>query len=492
MQLPGTSTSASTYKVRLIASCLLAVSIFGCSSGSSTGDQQFLARVEVPDYLEDLNLPVYADFEDAQGTYHAFVKATKAQMDRAGVNYLVIDEYQSGTLYLIALEEVSGARKEAAALAKILYDDGEHIIVRYHPDLSELLPDMGFDLKLMSETPINHTRNGLNPVVKAVASAGLFNTDKNTKVEAMLNAVTEANIRVATEQLSGEREVTVDGAPYTFVTRHTSSGVPIQKATQYVYDRLVEMGVDASFAQWTFSYEGETLANRNVVGEIKGQTTPDQIVILIAHLDSISKGTDGIVPGADDNASGCVALLTAAGIMKGYKFQRTVRFVFTTGEEQSLFGGRAYAKKVKDEGKQIVAVLNLDMIGYSKVLTPPVKPKQQIKTRNIKNQTGYEMDMRIAQAYVDVVKNYGMDQVFEAVMVDDGEQASDHSPFWDLKDYPAAWAIEYAEAGYLNPNMHSSKDRVDISDQPYMNLPYYAAVVKAALGTVAHMAVPAE
>jgi hypothetical protein len=40
--------------------------------------------------------------------------------------------------------------------------------------------------------------------------------------------------------------------------------------------------------------------------------------------------------------------------------------------------------------------------------------------------------------------------------------------------------------------MHSSSDRVDINDQPYMNLPYYAAVVKAALGTVAHMSVPVE
>ncbi len=73
----------------------------------------------------------------------------------------------------------------------------------------------------------------------------------------------------------------------------------------------------------------------------KRKTTPDEIVLLIAHLDSISKGTDVIAPGADDNASGCVGLLTAAKIRKSYEFKRTVRFVFTTGEEQSLCGARS-------------------------------------------------------------------------------------------------------------------------------------------------------
>jgi hypothetical protein len=54
--------------------------------------------------------------------------------------------------------------------------------------------------------------------------------------------------------------------------------------------------------------------------------------------------------------------------------------------------------------------------------------------------------------------------------------------------YPAAWVIEYAEKGYLNPNMHSRDDRVTIKNLPHMNLLYYAAVVKAALGTAAHLA----
>jgi hypothetical protein len=470
--------------------CVSVISYLGCGgSGSSAGESQVLARVEVPEYLEDLNLPVYADLEDAEGTYYALVIATKTQLNEAGVTYRVIDEHIPGTYYLIALEDVEGARGEAAGLVKVLYDDGEHIIVRYKSELSELLPDIGFDLKLMSQTPINFNAVELRAMVKSASSSAVYISEKNPKVEAMLKEVKEDNIKLSTEQLSGEKQVAVDGEQVTILTRHTRSGKDgVQRATQYVYERLKDMGLTPSFSEWTFEFEGESLSNRNVVGEIKGQSTPQEIVLLIAHLDSISDAKDGIEPGADDNASGCVGLLTAANIMRAYKFKRTVRFVFTTGEEQAMLGGKAYAEKAKKEGQKIVAVLNLDMIGYSKETDPPVKPKQQIKIRHWQNKAGYTIDLPIAQTYIDVVRTYGMDQVFEAVIVDDGEVTSDHSPFWDTKVYPAAWAIEYAEKGYLNPKMHSREDRVNIPGIHSMNLPYYAAVVKAAMGTAAHLA----
>jgi hypothetical protein len=458
---------------------------------------QVLARVEVPGFLEDLNLPVYAELEDAAETYYALVIATRAELEGAGVAYRVIDDYVPGTRYLVALSENAEDREEAAGLVNVLYDDGEHLLVRYRPELSELLPDIGLDIKLMSESPINVLpaaagRGGRSPAASPQADVSIV---KNANVEKMVAAVTQDKVKLATEYLSGEKEVTVDGAAVKLTSRHTyREGTKVSQATQYVYDQLSAMNLSPSFSPWTVPYGEATLTNRNVVGEIRGQTLADEVVLLIAHLDTISSTLDGVEPGADDNASGCVGLLAAADIMRAYKFKRTVRFVFTTGEEQSLYGGTAYAKLMDTERQKIVAVLNLDMIGYSKVTDPPVKPKQQIKIRNAKNQTGYAKDLPIAQTYVGVVNAYGMDQVFEAVIEDDGETTSDHAPFWELmaeclkRDanaacYPAAWAIEYAEKGFLNPKMHSRNDRVDI-----MNLPYYAAVVKAALATAAHLA----
>ncbi len=484
--------------VLLVLFCLTLLAYLGCSGGNSSGNQLMLARVEVPDYLEDIHLPVYADLEDGQEVYYALVIASKEELEQAGVTYRIIDSYTPGTRYIIAQEDIEGAREEAANIVNILYDDGEHIIVRFKADLTELLPDLGFDIKLMSKSPINVLNDEVISSVKSALSAKSISTfEKNSDVEKMIAAVTQTDLKDWTDHLSGEKQVEVNGNLVTLTSRHTyQQGTQVQNATQYVYDQMKAMGIGVSFSGWSVAYGEGTLDNRNVVGEIKGKTTPEEIVVLIAHLDTISKNENGIEPGADDNGSGCVGLLAAADIMRYYSFKRTVRFVFTTGEEQSLYGGTAYAEKMDSEGQNIVAVLNLDMIGYSKITDPAVKPKQQIKIRNQKNKTGYAKDLPIAQTYIDVVNAYGMNQIFDAVIEDDGEVASDHAPFWDLMAtclkrnpnascYPAAWVIEYAEEGYLNPKMHSAEDRVS-----NMNLPYFTAVVKAALGTAVHLAQP--
>lgn len=491
----GTKSSMAVLLILFYFTLLLYV---GCSGGNSNGKQLVLARVEVPDYLEDIHLPVYADLEDGQEIYYALVIATKEELDQAGVTYRIIDSYIPGTRYIIAQEEIEGARKEAANVVDILYDDGEHIIVRFKADLTELLPDLGFDIKLMSKTQINVMQDGVSSSAKLALSANSISSfEKNSDVEKMIAAVTQTDIKDWTDHLSGEKQVEVNGNLITLTSRHTyQQGTQVQNATQYVYDQMKAMGIGVSFSEWSVAYGEGTLDNRNVVGEIKGKTTPNEIVVLIAHLDTISKNENGIEPGADDNASGCVGLLAAADIMRYYSFNRTVRFVFTTGEEQSLYGGTAYAEKMDSEEQNIVAVLNLDMIGYSKITDPAVKPKQQIKIRNQKNKTGHAKDLPIAQTYIDVVNTYGMHQTFDAIIEDDGESTSDHAPFWDLMAtclkrnptascYPAAWIIEYAEEGYLNPKMHSAEDRVS-----NMNLPYFTAIVKAALGTAAHLAQP--
>jgi len=491
--------------ILLIVLCVSIISYLGCS-GSSSGEPQVLARVEVPGYVEDLTLPVYAGIEDGTETFYALVIATRTQLDKAGVTYRVIDVYPPGKRYLIAREEYEGARQEAAGLVNVLYDDGEHIIVRYTFALSELLSEMGFDISLMNNYPIWSGTAKSSSIAKAKLSAAADPFVKNTKVEAMLNAVTQEDIELSTEYLSGEKQVTVNKKLVTLSSRHTyKKDTKVLEATQYVSDQLTAMGFSPSFSEWKFTYKDEddpdfvpiALMGRNVIGEIKGQTSPQEIVILIAHLDSISGKTDVTAPGADDNASGCVGLLTAAKIMKGYKFKRTVRFVFTTGEEQAIIGGKAYAKTVYDKGENIVAVLNLDMIGYSKVLDPPVKPMQQIKIRHNKLKTAHAKDLPVAQTYINVVNNYGMNQVFDVKQTDDGEPCSDHAAFWSVCTeereenspcYSAAWAIEYAEGNSINPKMHTGNDRLKLNDVYHMNMPYYTAIVKAALGTAAHLA----
>jgi hypothetical protein len=95
----------------------------------------------------------------------------------------------------------------------------------------------------------------------------------------------------------------------------------------------------------------------NTIAELRGTERPDEVVLLGAHLDSWDLAT-----GASDNASGSVAVLEAARILKaaGARPKRTIRFALFSGEEQGLLGSQRYAEAHAAELGRYQAVLVLD------------------------------------------------------------------------------------------------------------------------------------
>jgi Zn-dependent M28 family amino/carboxypeptidase len=77
----------------------------------------------------------------------------------------------------------------------------------------------------------------------------------------------------------------------------------------------------------------------NVVGEIRGTTRPDEIVLIGAHLDSWDLGT-----GALDNGANAMMVLDIARQIHrlGIAPARTIRFALWNGEEQNLNGSYGY------------------------------------------------------------------------------------------------------------------------------------------------------
>jgi Zn-dependent M28 family amino/carboxypeptidase len=69
-------------------------------------------------------------------------------------------------------------------------------------------------------------------------------------------------------------------------------------------------------------------------------------------------------PGANDNASGVAAVLEAARICSQYKFTHTIRFLAVGAEELGLIGSYGYALEAKSKGRDIITVVNGDMLGY--------------------------------------------------------------------------------------------------------------------------------
>lgn len=105
----------------------------------------------------------------------------------------------------------------------------------------------------------------------------------------------------------------------------------------------------------------------NVVATLKGTDPKDsRIFIISGHLDNQRTNvmdSVGIAPGANDDASGCAAVIECARIMSKRSFPATIIFVTVSGEEQGLLGARYMAKKAVKEKWNIEAVLNNDIVG---------------------------------------------------------------------------------------------------------------------------------
>jgi Zn-dependent M28 family amino/carboxypeptidase len=114
----------------------------------------------------------------------------------------------------------------------------------------------------------------------------------------------------------------------------------------------------------------ETITLKNVAGYIEGRdrALKQEVVVYSSHYDHIGGYGDKIYVGADDNASGCAALLEMAQAFMSLKNKprRTILFLWVSGEEIGLFGSAAYAKDPLFPLENTVANLNMDMIGRVK------------------------------------------------------------------------------------------------------------------------------
>ena len=101
----------------------------------------------------------------------------------------------------------------------------------------------------------------------------------------------------------------------------------------------------------------------NVLGKIAGAGEKEQVVLLSAHLDHL--GVEGGItyPGADDDASGTVAVMELARVLAARpQLQRTVVFALWGSEEAGMIGSRYFLKDPTFPLNTIVANLEFEMI----------------------------------------------------------------------------------------------------------------------------------
>lgn len=251
----------------------------------------------------------------------------------------------------------------------------------------------------------------------------------NPSVAQMMNAVQQSDVYSYTGYLSGQFPVSIGGQSVTLTSRNLYNPL-ITKATQYVYEFMQARGISVSYDNWNnFGASG-----RNVVGVITGTVSPNEIVLITAHLDDMPE--TGSAPGADDDASGSVGVMIAAARLAGHKFSRTIRFIFFTGEEYDENGSYAYAQACKAKNENLVAIYNMDMIGFDGNNDGTV----YLETR-MTSDPGYASDLAIVTVFTQVVNIYGMQNALHPNVDAISDQYVDSWSFWSI-GYPSVTAIE--------------------------------------------------
>ena len=150
-----------------------------------------------------------------------------------------------------------------------------------------------------------------------------------------------------------------------------------------------------------------------------------RMVLVTGHYDSRNtdvEDTHGFAPGANDDASGVAVSLECARVLSKLKLPATIVFAAVAGEEQRLNGSRHLAQLAKQEGWQLEAVLNNDIVGGNTTPGDILQDKSAVRVfsegipnaatpQEVRRITGLGLEndspsREVARAVTDVARTY--------------------------------------------------------------------------------------
>ncbi|MBD3229434.1 MAG: M28 family peptidase [Candidatus Lokiarchaeota archaeon] len=205
----------------------------------------------------------------------------------------------------------------------------------------------------------------------------------------------------------------------------------------YIKNKLGEINLSRVYFQ-SYNYNNTNALNINAHLRYIKPERPK--ILIMAHYDSIS--TDNLAPGANDNAASVAAIIEMMRIIKiitnNSSIERNLLLLSTSGEEQGLYGSRAWINKNSEIMKSLIAVINFDMISWGSYHT--IIGNQESWLTNFILESSEMISIPISKSYV----NYP------------STAKSDHSNFMNLK--PTVWIFERDD--YYS-HMHRASDTID-------------------------------
>jgi hypothetical protein len=272
----------------------------------------------------------------------------------------------------------------------------------------------------------------------------------------LLDAIRLDSLHSLLRQLTGEEAVSVGDNIAAIHSRYfTEPGNEL--AFQFLKEKMEGYGWEVEV------FPFGTGNGKNLICRLPSSIGQAKEVMLGAHYDNMPPATNA--PGADDNATGCSALLEVARVLANEEFPFSVTLAFWDEEELGLIGSTAYSNYLLANDLALAAYLNLDMLGWD---------------GNGDNRTEVQlrpeaMSAKLASKVVwaDSIFDVGLDVVIKTP----GVTNSDHGPFWAN----GFTAINLSESYFtdFNPHYHTITDEL-----AHINLPYFEKLTKLALATL--------
>jgi leucyl aminopeptidase len=228
--------------------------------------------------------------------------------------------------------------------------------------------------------------------------------------------------------------------------RYYRSSYGVQ-AAKWIADQFRDIGRnrnDVKVELFSHSFE-----QPSVIASIAGQGPhKNEIVVIGGHEDSINQSAFGsremTAPGADDNASGIATVLEVYRVLiqSGFKPDRTLMFMTYAGEEVGLLGSQDIANRFRNEGKSVVAVMQLDMTGF-----PGAGNQVVFMTDNVSPELT-KFSQKLMDTYVRV--RWSTDRC--------GYACSDHAS-WNRAGFSAVMPFE-ATMSTDNKDIHTTRDLI--------------------------------
>jgi hypothetical protein len=245
----------------------------------------------------------------------------------------------------------------------------------------------------------------------------------------------------------------------------------------------------------------------NVYAVLKG-ADPDnakRIVLVTGHYDSRPSDTldlNSDAPGANDDGSGTAVSLECARVLSKLKFPATIIFLTVAGEEQGLNGSHHFAKMAKDQGWNLEAALNNDIVGGDKSAEqdhsvvrlfseglPAAATEQDIRRIRGLGGENDSASRQLARYIADVGRTYDVGvKPMLVFRLDRFLRGGDHSSF-NQQGFTAVRFTEFREDFHHQHQNVRTENGIEYGDLPkFVDFDYVAHVARLNAATLASLA----